>query len=98
MSTVCLKVAHTPDLKDGRPSESKLPEIRTSSRRAVGSGLPDDGLHSPNETYQGKDCYQGIMIVAHFFDGAATVARRPLRRQAGFRHTPLLPASFFRTG
>jgi len=39
----------------------------------MGFGLPDDGLHSPNEKYHLENYYQGIMTVAHFFEryGAA---------------------------
>jgi acetylornithine deacetylase/succinyl-diaminopimelate desuccinylase-like protein len=34
----------------------------------MGFGLPDDGLHSPNEKYRLENYYQGIMTVAHFFE------------------------------
>ena len=34
----------------------------------MGFGLPDDGLHSPNEKYKLENYYQGIMTVAHFFE------------------------------
>ncbi len=39
----------------------------------MGFGLPDDGLHSPNEKYRLDNYYQGIMTIAHFFEelGAA---------------------------
>jgi acetylornithine deacetylase/succinyl-diaminopimelate desuccinylase-like protein len=39
----------------------------------MGFGLPDDGLHSPNEKYDLENYYKGIMTVAHFFEqyGAA---------------------------
>jgi acetylornithine deacetylase/succinyl-diaminopimelate desuccinylase-like protein len=30
-------------------------------------GLPDDGLHSPNEKFRVSNYYQGIRTVAHFF-------------------------------
>ena len=42
----------------------------------MGFGLPDDGLHSPNEKYCLDNYYQGIKTVAHFFEkyGAATAA------------------------
>ncbi len=47
----------------------------------MGFGLPDDGLHSPNEKYRLGNYYTGIMTIAHFFEqlgeryrrGAATV-------------------------
>jgi acetylornithine deacetylase/succinyl-diaminopimelate desuccinylase-like protein len=34
----------------------------------MGFGLPDDGLHSPNEKYRVENYYQGIMTIAHFLD------------------------------
>mgnify|MGYP005835984227 CR=1 FL=1 len=34
----------------------------------MGFGLPDDGLHSPNEKYKVENYYLGIMTVAHFFE------------------------------
>jgi acetylornithine deacetylase/succinyl-diaminopimelate desuccinylase-like protein len=34
----------------------------------MGFGLPDDGLHSPNEKYKVENYYQGIMTIAHFLD------------------------------
>ncbi|MBL8232345.1 MAG: dipeptidase, partial [Bryobacterales bacterium] len=34
----------------------------------MGFGLPDDGLHSPNEKYKLDNYYKGIMTVAHFFE------------------------------
>lgn len=39
----------------------------------MGFGLPDDGLHSPNEKYKVENYHKGIMTVAHFFEqyGAA---------------------------
>jgi acetylornithine deacetylase/succinyl-diaminopimelate desuccinylase-like protein len=39
----------------------------------MGFGLPDDGLHSPNEKYHLPNYYKGIMTIAHFFEkyGAA---------------------------
>lgn len=33
----------------------------------MGFGLPDDGLHSPNEKYRISNYYQGIRAIAHFF-------------------------------
>jgi acetylornithine deacetylase/succinyl-diaminopimelate desuccinylase-like protein len=43
----------------------------------MGFGLPDDGLHSPNEKYCLDNYYKGIMTVAHFFEqyGAAAAAQ-----------------------
>jgi acetylornithine deacetylase/succinyl-diaminopimelate desuccinylase-like protein len=39
----------------------------------MGFGLPDDGLHSPNEKYRLENYYTGIMTIAHFLEeyGAA---------------------------
>lgn len=34
----------------------------------MGFGLPDDGLHSPNEKYKVSNYYMGIMTVAHFLE------------------------------
>jgi acetylornithine deacetylase/succinyl-diaminopimelate desuccinylase-like protein len=34
----------------------------------MGFGLPDDGLHSPNEKYSIDNYYKGIMAVAHFME------------------------------
>ena len=34
----------------------------------MGFGLPDDGLHSPNEKYRISNYYEGIRTVAHFMD------------------------------
>lgn len=34
----------------------------------MGFGLPDDGLHSPNEKYKLANYYQGIMTIAHFLE------------------------------
>jgi acetylornithine deacetylase/succinyl-diaminopimelate desuccinylase-like protein len=34
----------------------------------MGFGLPDDGLHSPNEKYKVDNYYKGIMTIAQFFE------------------------------
>jgi acetylornithine deacetylase/succinyl-diaminopimelate desuccinylase-like protein len=34
----------------------------------MGFGLPDDGLHSPNEKYRIRNYYLGIMTIAHFLE------------------------------
>jgi acetylornithine deacetylase/succinyl-diaminopimelate desuccinylase-like protein len=34
----------------------------------MGFGLPDDGLHSPNEKYAIENYYKGILTIAHFFE------------------------------
>jgi acetylornithine deacetylase/succinyl-diaminopimelate desuccinylase-like protein len=38
----------------------------------MGFGLPDDGLHSPNEKYKIANYYAGIMTIAHFFEQYGT--------------------------
>jgi acetylornithine deacetylase/succinyl-diaminopimelate desuccinylase-like protein len=38
----------------------------------MGFGLPDDGLHSPNEKYKLANYYAGIMTIAHFFEQYGT--------------------------
>lgn len=38
----------------------------------MGFGLPDDGLHSPNEKYSVDNYYKGIMTVAHFLEKYGT--------------------------
>ncbi len=34
----------------------------------MGFGLPDDGLHSPNEKYRISNYYEGIRTIAHFLE------------------------------
>lgn len=34
----------------------------------MGFGLPDDGLHSPNEKYRISNYYTGILTIAHFLE------------------------------
>jgi acetylornithine deacetylase/succinyl-diaminopimelate desuccinylase-like protein len=34
----------------------------------MGFGLPDDGLHSPNEKFAVENYYKGIATVAHFLE------------------------------
>jgi len=41
----------------------------------MGFGLPDDGLHSPNEKYKIDNYYLGIMTIAHFFEQYADCPR-----------------------
>ncbi len=50
----------------------------------MGFGLPDDGLHSPNEKYHLENYYKGIMTVAHFFEqyGAAAEPAPPSSPQS----------------
>jgi acetylornithine deacetylase/succinyl-diaminopimelate desuccinylase-like protein len=43
-------------------SHLKIPTV------LMGFGLPDDGLHSPNEKYKIENYYLGIMTVAHFLE------------------------------
>jgi acetylornithine deacetylase/succinyl-diaminopimelate desuccinylase-like protein len=40
----------------------------------MGFGLPDDGLHSPNEKYNIRNYYDGIRTIAHFFEQYAVSA------------------------
>ncbi len=41
----------------------------------MGFGLPDDGLHSPNEKYNIGNYYKGIMTIAHFFEKYGSQAK-----------------------
>jgi acetylornithine deacetylase/succinyl-diaminopimelate desuccinylase-like protein len=34
----------------------------------MGFGLPDDGLHSPNEKYNIRNYFDGIRTIAHFLE------------------------------
>ena len=43
----------------------------------MGFGLPDDGLHSPNEKYRLGNYYTGIMTIAHFFELYGLTEPRP---------------------
>ena len=43
----------------------------------MGFGLPDDGLHSPNEKYRLGNYYTGIMTIAHFFEQYGLTEPRP---------------------
>ena len=43
-------------------SHLKIPTI------LMGFGLPDDGLHSPNEKYKTENYYSGIATIARFFE------------------------------
>jgi acetylornithine deacetylase/succinyl-diaminopimelate desuccinylase-like protein len=40
----------------------------------MGFGLPDDGLHSPNEKFSLDNYYKGILAVVHFFEKLAAPA------------------------
>jgi acetylornithine deacetylase/succinyl-diaminopimelate desuccinylase-like protein len=37
----------------------------------MGFGLPDDGLHSPNEKFSLENYYKGILAVVHFLEKLA---------------------------
>jgi acetylornithine deacetylase/succinyl-diaminopimelate desuccinylase-like protein len=63
----------------GRPavfirSGGSIPVVGDFSRHLgiptvlMGFGLPDDGLHSPNEKFSLENYYQGIVTVARFFE------------------------------
>jgi acetylornithine deacetylase/succinyl-diaminopimelate desuccinylase-like protein len=63
----------------GRPtvfirSGGSIPIVGDFARHAgiptilMGFGLPDDGLHSPNEKYKIENYFTGIMTIAHFFE------------------------------
>jgi acetylornithine deacetylase/succinyl-diaminopimelate desuccinylase-like protein len=42
----------------------------------MGFGLPDDGLHSPNEKYRISNYYTGIMTIAHFLEKYGQTSRQ----------------------
>jgi acetylornithine deacetylase/succinyl-diaminopimelate desuccinylase-like protein len=42
----------------------------------MGFGLPDDGLHSPNEKYRVSNYYTGIMTIAHFLELYGTSSKQ----------------------
>ena len=48
----------------------------------MGFGLPDDGLHSPNEKYRVDNYYKGIMTIAHFLDEYAVLQRQVCNTRA----------------
>ena len=48
----------------------------------MGFGLPDDGLHSPNEKYKIANYYTGIMTVAHFLEQYGQWLRIRLQTQS----------------
>ncbi len=50
-------------------SHLKIPTI------LMGFGLPDDGLHSPNEKFKIENYYSGIRTIAHFFEQYAQAPR-----------------------
>jgi acetylornithine deacetylase/succinyl-diaminopimelate desuccinylase-like protein len=43
----------------------------------MGFGLPDDGLHSPNEKFKIANYYTGIMTVAHFLEQYGASSNAP---------------------
>ena len=51
----------------------------------MGFGLPDDGLHSPNEKYKIANYYTGIMTVAHFLELYGEGLRKLLQTQSAKR-------------
>ncbi len=58
----------------------------------MGFGLPDDGLHSPNEKYAIVNYYKGIATIAHFFEiyGSST-PRQPARQLHSAERPPPVP-------
>jgi len=49
----------------------------------MGFGLPDDGLHSPNEKYSLENYYKGMMTIAQFFDELGAGNATGLANRAG---------------
>ena len=43
----------------------------------MGFGLPDDGLHSPNEKFSIDNYYKAIQTVSHFFELLANTDMGP---------------------
>ncbi|HEX6199906.1 MAG TPA: M20/M25/M40 family metallo-hydrolase, partial [Thermoanaerobaculia bacterium] len=53
------------------PIVSTFSEVLDVPILMMGFGLPDDGLHSPNERFKVENFYQGIQAVAVFLDELA---------------------------
>jgi acetylornithine deacetylase/succinyl-diaminopimelate desuccinylase-like protein len=59
------------------PIVSTFSEVLDVPVLMMGFGLPDDGLHSPNERFKVENFYQGIGAVAIFLDELAARAAAP---------------------
>ncbi len=53
------------------PIVSTFSEVLGAPILMMGFGLPDDGLHSPNERFKVENFYQGIQAVTIFLDELA---------------------------
>ena len=49
----------------------------------MGFGLPDDGLHSPNEKYRLENYYVGILTIAQFFEEMGAMKAAGMASRAG---------------
>ena len=68
LAPVALRERPVVGLSHGSRSQILICNLFRIPTILMGFGLPDDGLHSPNEKYKLANYYSGIMTIAHFFE------------------------------